>query len=74
MVVAFARKDAEGPRPWMFRNVLGVPDTHAPDLHQVTVQGAKPNGTPTVMENSPADVLPVWVEHQYVPAGVSVYW
>ena len=27
-----------------------------------------------VIENSPAEVVPVCVEHQNVPAGVSVYW
>ena len=31
-------------------------------------------GTPTVMENAPASPDPVCVEHQNVPAGVSVYW
>ena len=31
-------------------------------------------GTPTLIENSPASVAPVWVAHQNVPAGVSVYW
>src|SRR6218665_877249 len=35
---------------------------------------ASANGTPTVIENSEASVCPVWVAHQYVPAGVSVYW
>ena len=34
---------------WMFRNVLGVPDTHAPVLYKVTVQGDKANGTDTVV-------------------------
>ena len=29
--------------------MLGVPDTHAPTFHQVTVQGDKPTGTPTVI-------------------------
>jgi len=32
------------------------------------------NGTPIVMENSSADVVPVWVESKKVPSGVSVYW
>ena len=35
---------------------------------------ASSKGTPTVIENSPSAVVPVCVEHQYVPAGVSVYW
>jgi hypothetical protein len=35
---------------------------------------ASSKGTPTVMENSPSEVVPVYVEHQKVPAGVSVYW
>ena len=30
--------------------------------------------SPTVIENSPSRVRPVWLEHQKVPAGVSVYW
>lgn len=37
-------------------------------------QRASSNGTPTVIEKSPSVVVPVWVEHQNVPAGVSVYW
>ncbi len=37
-------------------------------------QRASSNGTPTVIEKSPSRVVPVWVEHQKVPAGVSVYW
>lgn len=32
------------------------------------------NGTPNVIENSSACDVPICVEHQYVPAGVSVYW
>jgi hypothetical protein len=47
---------------WMFRNILGVPDTHAPVFFQVTAQGDKPNGTPTVIhaqvrDNGPGEWL-----------------
>ena len=47
---------------WLFRNVLGVPDTHAPAVTQVTAQGDKPNGTPTVIhaqirDNGPGEWL-----------------
>ena len=47
---------------WLFRNVLGVPDTHAPAFAQVTVQGDKPNGTDTVIhaqirDNGPGEWL-----------------
>ncbi|HZM00583.1 MAG TPA: VCBS repeat-containing protein, partial [Planctomycetota bacterium] len=47
---------------WLFRNVLGVPDTHAPAVTQVTVQGDKLNGTPTVIhaqirDNGPGEWL-----------------
>ena len=34
---------------FMFRNILGVPDTHAPAMYKVTVQGNKANGTDTVI-------------------------
>ena len=37
-------------------------------------QRASSKGTPTVIENSASPVRPVWLEHQKVPAGVSVYW
>lgn len=47
---------------WMFKNILGVPDTHAPAFYQVTVQADKPNGTPTVIhaqirDNGPGEWL-----------------
>ena len=47
---------------WLFRNILGVPDTHAPALYQVTVQGDKSNGTDTVIhaqirDNGPGEWL-----------------
>ncbi len=34
---------------FLFSNVLGVPDTHAPTIYRITQQLAKPNGTPTVL-------------------------
>jgi hypothetical protein len=43
---------------WLFRNVLGVPDTHAPDFYQVTVQGDKANGSPTVIHAQIRDNCP----------------
>jgi hypothetical protein len=43
---------------WMFKNVLGVPDTHAPALYQVTVQGDKANGTDTVIHAQIRDNCP----------------
>jgi hypothetical protein len=47
---------------WMFRNILGVPDTHAPNVSKVTIQADKPNGTPTVVhgqirDNGPGEWL-----------------
>ncbi|HZL99351.1 MAG TPA: VCBS repeat-containing protein [Planctomycetota bacterium] len=47
---------------WLFRNILGVPDTHAPDFHRVTEQADKPNGTDTVIhaqirDNGPGEYL-----------------
>ena len=47
---------------FMFRNILGVPDTHAPDMYKVTVQGNKANGTDTVIhaairDNGPGEWL-----------------
>jgi hypothetical protein len=47
---------------WLFRNILGVPDTHAPAFYQVTVQGDKANGTETVIhaqirDNGPGEWL-----------------
>jgi hypothetical protein len=47
---------------WWFKNVLGVPDTHAPLVSNVTVQLDKPNGTPTVVhaqirDNGPGEWL-----------------
>jgi hypothetical protein len=43
---------------WIFKNILGVPDTHAPSLYQVTVQGDKPNGTDTVIHAQIRDNCP----------------
>ena len=47
---------------WLFRNLLGVPDTHAPAFAQLTAQGDKPNGTETVIhaqvrDNGPGEWL-----------------
>jgi len=46
----------------IFRNTLGVPDTHAPAFYQVTVQGNKLSGSPTVIhaqirDNGPGEWL-----------------
>ena len=43
---------------WIFKNILGVPDTHAPTFHQVTIQGDKPNGTDTVIHAQMRDNCP----------------
>jgi hypothetical protein len=51
---------------WLFRNALGVPDTHAPDFYQVTAQGNKPNGTPTVIHAQIRDNCPgEWLTNYY---------
>jgi len=47
---------------WLFLNLLGVPDTHAPAIHQLTLQGNKPNGDDTVIhvqirDNGPGEWL-----------------
>ncbi len=34
---------------FLFTNVLGVPDTHAPTFYRLTQQAAKPNGSATVV-------------------------
>ncbi|HUC33366.1 MAG TPA: VCBS repeat-containing protein, partial [Ilumatobacteraceae bacterium] len=52
---------------WLFRNVLGVPDTHAPGFATVTVQGDKPNGTDTVIHASVRDNAPLQ-SHRYYGA------
>jgi len=44
---------------WLFRNVLGVPDTHAPSFEAVTVQGDKPNGTDAVIHAAVRDNAPM---------------
>ena len=43
----------------MYRNVLGVPDTHAPAFAAVTVQGDKPNGSATVIHAAVRDNAPL---------------
>ena len=43
---------------WLHRNILGVPDTHAPSIYQVTVQGDKANGTDTVIHAQIRDNCP----------------
>ena len=43
---------------WLFRNVQGVPDTHAPALAAVTLQGDKLNGTETVIHAAVRDNAP----------------
>jgi hypothetical protein len=43
---------------WIHKNILGVPDTHAPTIYQVTVQGDKPNGTDTVIHAQVRDNCP----------------
>ncbi|HZM00124.1 MAG TPA: VCBS repeat-containing protein [Planctomycetota bacterium] len=56
---------------WMFRNVLGVPDTHAPGFYKVTTQGDKPNGSDTVIhaairDNGPGEWLTNYFDWQLV--------
>ena len=43
---------------WLFRNALGVPDTHAPVFAAVTVQGDKPGGSPTAIHARVQDNAP----------------
>ena len=43
---------------WLFRNVQGVPDTHAPSLAAMTLQGDKLNGTETVIHAAVRDNAP----------------
>ena len=64
-----ANQDIQG--NWLFRNVLGVPDTHAPGFASVTVQGDKTNGTPTVIHAAGRDNGPSQL-HRYYDA-VLVY-
>ena len=52
----------------------GHRDSRRRDVSRPRNHFAAPKGTPTVIENPPADVEPVCVVHQNVPSGVSVYW
>ncbi|HZL99350.1 MAG TPA: VCBS repeat-containing protein [Planctomycetota bacterium] len=56
---------------WLFRNVLGVPDPHAPRFAHFTLQPDKPNGTPTVIHAAARDNGPSQL-HRYYDA-VLVY-
>jgi len=56
---------------WLFRNVLGVPDAHAPGFASFTLQPDKPNGTPTVIHAAARDNGPLQL-HRYYDA-VLVY-
>lgn len=42
-------------------NVLGVPDTHAPTFHKVTVAADKPAGSPTAIHATVRDNSPWYV-------------
>ena len=55
--ILLANDDNQG--NWLFRNVLGVPDTHAPSFQGVTLQGDKPNGTDTVIHAAVRDNAPL---------------
>ena len=50
---------------WLFRNVLGVPDTHAPLVLQLTAQADKPNGTDTVIHARVQDNAPFYLHDFY---------
>ncbi|HZM00584.1 MAG TPA: VCBS repeat-containing protein [Planctomycetota bacterium] len=50
---------------WMFQNVLGVPDAHAPAFAAVTVQGDKPNGSDTVIHAAARDGVPFYLFQFY---------
>ena len=52
---------------WLFDNVLGLPDTHAPAIYQLTAQGDKPNGTQTVIHVRVQDNAPFYL-HQFYDA------
>jgi hypothetical protein len=56
---------------WLFRNVLGVPDTHAPEFAHFTLQLDKPNGTDTPIHAAARDNGPSQL-HRYYDA-VLVY-
>jgi hypothetical protein len=47
-----------GQQNYLFRNILGVPDTHAPTFAQVTSQADKPNGSETVIHAQVRDNAP----------------
>jgi hypothetical protein len=50
---------------WLFRNVLGVPDTHAPVFGQVTAQPDTANGTATVIHARTQDNAPFYLHPFY---------
>ncbi|HZL99349.1 MAG TPA: FG-GAP-like repeat-containing protein [Planctomycetota bacterium] len=50
---------------WLFRNVQGVPDAHAPAFAAVTVQGDKPNGSWTVVHAAARDGVPFYLFQFY---------
>ena len=52
---------------WLFQNILGVPDTHAPGVPLVTDQADKPNGSPTVIHAGARDNTPFYI-HQFYAA------
>jgi hypothetical protein len=56
---------------WLFRNVLGVPDAHAPEFAHFTLQLDKPNGTDTPIHAAARDNGPSQL-HRYYDA-VLVY-
>jgi hypothetical protein len=49
----------------LFRNALGVPDTHAPSFEAVTVQSDKPNGTDSVIHAAARDNAPLQLHRYY---------
>ncbi len=50
-------------RVWF--NALGVPDTHAPTVHQMTVQGDKADGSDTVIRAQIRDNAPYYIVDYY---------
>jgi hypothetical protein len=50
---------------WLFTNILGVPDTHAPTFYKVTNQADKANGTSTVIHAALRDNTSYYLTNFY---------
>jgi hypothetical protein len=54
-----------GQQNYLYRNLLGVPDTHAPTFFKVTDPADQPNGTPTVIHAQIRDNASYYVTNFY---------